>query len=155
MAWWTVAAAIGSAVSGIGSALAAGASWWIAWGAKSVQTQGNDFGNCLEVVKQFGEAQRRVRDADETHRAYEFRELMNLLETFAMMANDGLLPPSTRRFTTHLLVETAAYARIDPAMEAMMRDAVTSDDTFAELRVFEKRHAREVTAARKRYRLDA
>ncbi len=155
VAWWTFLAALGSAVGGIAAALAAVASWWVALSAKAVQLRANDFGNCLEMVKQFAEAQRRMRDADEKHRAYEFRELMNLLETFAGMANDGLLPPSTRRFTTHLLIETAAYARIDPAMASMMREAVTGDETFAELRKFENRHAREVTGARKRYRMSA
>lgn len=58
-------AAVWSALAAVFSAVAAGASAYVAWQAKRHQTSATDFEGCLAVVKQLGDAQRAVRDADD------------------------------------------------------------------------------------------
>ena len=97
----------------LGTALASAAIALVAllFSAKAALTQAKaaDFNNCLEVVKQLAEAQRRVRDAkDEAEKHFEFRELFNLLEALAKLANDRKLQSSTRDYVEHFLIEAWA-----------------------------------------------
>src|SRR5438445_558314 len=113
--------------SGIWSAISAGASAVSATvapvirsftgKAANAQNRVADFNNCLEVVKQLAEAQRRVRDAsDDTRRIFEFRELLNLFEALALLINEKKIPPSTRHYAGHFLEEAWAWLETDAEM---------------------------------------
>jgi hypothetical protein len=121
----------------------AAASFWISWLNRRTQIRSLDFTNCLEVVKQLGEAQRRVFSKKEDIDAarFEFFELLNLLEALALMINERRTHPSTTRFTSKFLIEALAWIRVDPTLKEQMAAAITSDDTFSELKQFEKRQA--------------
>jgi hypothetical protein len=129
-----------STFAAIASAVAATGSWFAAWQTVRIQGKSTDFGNCFEVHKQLGDAQRRVREAvDDDKKRAEFIELLNLLEVLALLFNKRKIAASTRQFTGKFLEESLAWIRIEPNMASLMRESMTSDDTYRELKKFEKR----------------
>jgi len=144
----------------LGTALASAAIALVAllFSAKAALTQAKaaDFNNCLEVVKQLAEAQRRVRDAkDEAEKHFEFRELFNLLEALAKLANDRKLQSSTRDYVEHFLIEAWAWLKSEPTLEPLLQSSITSDRTYSEILRFSKRHDRRITALTQAYRASA
>jgi hypothetical protein len=133
-----------SAVAAGGSAVAAAVSLAVAWHAKRIQGRSADFANCTEVVEQLGNAMRRVRDACEDHREFEFIELLNLLEALALLYNESKIAPSTKKITCKFLEESLAWIRGNDDMKQLMTKSMTSNDTYAELREFENRRRREI-----------
>lgn len=131
---WAAAAAGASAVTALISLA-------VTWHAKQIQGKSTDFANCLAVVSQLGDAIRRVRDGhgDENRVRAEFVELLNLLEALALLHNDGRIAASTRRFTGKFLEQAIGWINIDPHMRTLMRDSMTGEDTYGELKRFEKR----------------
>jgi hypothetical protein len=104
-----------------------------------------DFNNCLTVVSQLAEAQRKVRDAkDDAARNFEFRELLNLMEALALMENDRRIASSTQKITERFLVESWAFLKSQPHIQQFLRDSMTDTDTFGELRRFEEKHVIEI-----------
>ena len=96
-------AAVWSAFAAIFAAVAATASAFVAWKAARGQTSAADFEACLSVVEHLAGAQRTVRDADEAHKEFEFIELLNLMEAFALLLNDARPSSSTKKVTGHFL----------------------------------------------------
>lgn len=134
------------------SAVAAGASAFVAWQAKRGQTSAADFEGCLAVVKQLAEAQRTVRDAPEEHKEFEFIELLNLLEALALLVNDGRPASSTNRVAAHFLEEALSLIAITPALVDLMRKATTGDGTFSELQKFRSPRAEAIRKNARHYR---
>src|SRR5690348_6339651 len=101
--WITAVAACGSVASATVALFVAR----YAVRAHAAQTRVADFNNCLEVVKQLADAQRKVREAksDDDKFKFEFRELLNLLEALALLINDRNVAPSGTRFASHFLRE--------------------------------------------------
>jgi hypothetical protein len=133
-----------SAVAAACSAVAAAVSLMVAWNAKGIQGRSADFANCIEVAEQLRDAMRRVRDErdqENNEKRYEFemRELLNLLEALALLYNDGRIAPSTKKFTETFLDEVLAWINIDNGMATLMRQSMTGDETYRELKKFEKR----------------
>ena len=146
-------AAVWSALAAVFSAVAAGASAYVAWQAKRHQTSATDFEGCLAVVKQLGDAQRAVRDADDVHREFEFIELLNLMEALALLLNDGRSASSTRKVAGHFLEEALSWISITPVMTGLMKRATTGDGTFAELQRFRDRHVTPIRKNARYYRI--
>ncbi|MEK7993427.1 MAG: hypothetical protein AAB403_06435 [Planctomycetota bacterium] len=123
--------------------------------AKAAGTQARvaDFNNCLEVVKQLGEAQRKVRDAnDDAGRLFEFRELLNLLEALAKLYNDRKLQSSTREYVEPFIIESWAWLRSQPEMEPLIASSITGDETYSDILRFAKAHEKRIAALALAYR---
>ncbi len=84
---------------------------------------------------------RDERDKDDNDARYEFElvELLNLLEALALLYNDGRIAASTKKFTGKFLDEVLGWISIDNGMAALMRKSMTADETYRELKTFEKR----------------
>jgi hypothetical protein len=138
---WSAVAAGCSAVAATVSLLVAGVSLAVSWNAKRIQGRSADFANCIEVVEQLGDAQRRVLNEREDKERYEFefRELLNLLEALALLYNDRRIAASTKKFTGKFLDEALGWINIDHGMATLMRDSITGEGTFQELKKFEQR----------------
>jgi hypothetical protein len=126
------------------SAVAAAISLLVAWNAKHIQGRSADFANCIEVAGQLRDAMRRVRDErdkDDNEARYQFElvELLNLLEALALLYNDGRIAASTKKFAGKFLDEVLGWISIDNGMAALMRKSMTGDETYRELKKFEKR----------------
>jgi hypothetical protein len=145
-------AAVWSALAAIFSAVAAGGSAFVAWQAKRGQTSAADFEGCLAVIKQLTEAQRAVRDAPGEHKQFEFIELLNLLETLALLVNDGRPASSTKKVAEHFLEEALSFIAVSPALADLMKKATTGDDTFSELQRFRSRRETAIRRNSKHYR---
>jgi hypothetical protein len=143
-----------SAIAAACSAAAAALSLAVAWNAKGIQGRSADFANCIEVVEQLGNAQRRVFNARDDNERYEFefRELLNLLEALALLYNDGRIAASTKRFTGKFLDEALAWINIDHGMATLMRKSITGDETYHELKNFEKRRKPKIRSLSRFYR---
>ena len=132
-----------SAIAAGFSALAAGISLLVAWNAKQIQGRSADFANCIEVASQLRNAMRAVHDESkksDNEDAYRFEliELLNLLEALALLYNDEKIAASTKKFTCKFLDEVVAWINIDHGMATLMRASMTADDTYSELKKFEK-----------------
>ncbi len=126
------------------SAVAATVSLVVARNAKRIQGRSADFANCLEVAGQLRDAMRRVRDErekedNEARYKFELVELLNLLEALALLYNDGRIAASTKKFTGKFLDEAVGWINIDHGMATLMRQSMTGDDTYCELKKFEAR----------------
>jgi hypothetical protein len=101
-----------------------------------------DFNNCTELAKDIAEAQRRVIDArdDDTKHEFEFRELLNFMETLAYLVNTKNITASGEWAATHFLEETLAWVEVDKWMREFMISSVTGAETFKELFEFRRRH---------------
>lgn len=145
-------AAVWSALAAIFSAVAAGASAFVAWQAKRGQTSAADFEGCLAVVGQLSEAQRAVRDAPDEHKEFEFIELLNLLEALALLVNDGRPASSTKKVAEHFLEEALSFIAVTPALSDLMKKSTTGDGTFSELQRFRSPRATAIRRNSKHYR---
>lgn len=147
-------AAVASAIATVAAAVAAAGSWFAAWRTARIQGKSTDFSNCVEVLRQLGDAVRRVRDAaDDGLRKFEFIELLNLLEMLALLFNHHKIAPATKQFTGKYLEESLAWIRVDPDMARLMRESTTGDDTFRELKKFENRRLTPIRGLSRFYRL--
>lgn len=133
-------AAVWSALAAIFSAIAAGTSAFVAWQAKRGQTSAADFESCLAVVGHLAEAQRKVRDAPNEHKEFEFVELLNLMEALALLVNDGRPASSTKKVAAHFLEEGLSLITVTPALADLMKRATTGVETFSELKRFRDKH---------------
>ena len=145
-------AAAWSALAAIFSAVAAGASAYVAWQAKRGQTSASDFEGCLAVVGHLADAQRKVRDAPEEHKEFEFVELLNLMEALALLLNDGRPPSSTKKVAGLFIEEALSWISITPSMAELMKKSITGDGTFAELQKFRSKRAIKIRENARHYR---
>jgi len=135
---WAAVSAFAAAISATIAAVAAGINLW----SVNKNVRATDFNNCLAVVAQLAEAQRKVRDArDEAAKQFEFRELLNLMEALALLENDKRVAPSTQKFTMRFLTESWAFLKSQQHLQQFLRDSMTDTETFAELRRFEEKHS--------------
>jgi hypothetical protein len=130
---WATISALASACSAFGSLVTA---FWYTRRTVAGQAKLAEFNNCLEIVKQLGEAQRRVWSAADVNRTTELRELFNLMEALAFLLNHGKMADATGEFTARFLEEAWAYARVDTNMRHVVSEAVTGSGTYAELSKF-------------------
>lgn len=103
-----------------------------------------EFNNAIDLVKQLGEAERRVKAANDEDKESTFRDLLNLLETLAMLYLKTRITKAARDYTKKYLVEAIAWIEVDDAMRAMIEQSFTGMDTFADLAQFRKRHRKEI-----------
>ena len=146
-----------SAVAAACSAVAAAVSLVVAWDAKGISARSADFANCIEVAGQLRDAMRRVRDErdkENNEACYEFElvELLNLLEALALLYNDGRIAASTKKFTGKFLDEVLGWISIDNGMATLMRKSMTGDETYRELKRFEKRRKLGIRSLSRFYR---
>src|SRR5690242_19783644 len=104
---WTVVSGFAAAVSACGSLAAA----WFMWRSTRDTAKVSEFGSCIEIAIRLGDAQRRVRDASEENWEFEFRELINLLEVMALLANSQNASPKTLAYVETFLIEAWAWIR--------------------------------------------
>ena len=137
---------IWSAMAAGCSAVAAFASLVVAWHAKRIHGKSADFGNCIEVAGQLRDAMRRVHDAQEDTAKvrFEFIELLNLLEALALLFNDDKIAASTRKFTGKFLAEGIGWIAVSENLAALMRESMTGDETYKELRRFRESNESEI-----------
>jgi hypothetical protein len=116
---WTAVAAIASAVS----ASLAFLSLIFVGKATTTQSKIAEFNNCVETVKILAEAQRKVRDKIDTpDHAFEFRELLNILETLALLVNRHKTTRVARDYTVTFLIQALAWIEIDDHMKNLHRE---------------------------------
>jgi hypothetical protein len=145
-------AAVVAAIAGAVSAIAALIVAWITGKTARAGAKSADFDSCLKVVTLVGGALRKVRDAPADQKKFEINELMNLLETLALLANRGKIAPSTRLFTEQYLEEVWAWLKVSPDMATLVESSVTGPETFAELQKFAKRRKRKIRGLEKAYK---
>lgn len=103
-----------------------------------------EFNNCIDLVKQLSEAERRVKEAVEKDRESKFRDLLNLLETLAMLYDKNRITKAARQYTKKYLIETLAWIDVDENMRRLIEQSLTGLDTFADLGNFRKHHRKEI-----------
>lgn len=120
-----------------------------------LQNRSIDFNNCLEVMKQLGEAQRRVRDAggDESKWQFEIRELLNLMEGLAMLINRKRIGPVASEHTEQFLIEAWACLKADRTHFELIERSITGVDTFGELTRFADKRKAKIQAHANAYAL--
>lgn len=142
-------------IAAIAAAISAALAFVVAlanWRTATAEVKSADFDSCLTVVTRLADAQRRVQNAaSEVERQFELRELLNLMEALALLENGNRIPPSTRKFTTHFLIEAWAFLRSEPAMKALMENSITGAETFVELLRFADRHSGIIAHLTKHY----
>jgi hypothetical protein len=106
---WSAVAATASAISAFLSFCAVLITGRIA----AKQGKVLEFNNCIDIVKQLGEAERRVKDSDDKDRESKFRDLLNLLETLAMLYMKNRLTKVAREYTKKYLIEVIAWIDVD------------------------------------------
>jgi len=146
-------AAIASAIATVAAAVAAAGSLLAAWKTLRMQDKSTDFSNCLEIIRQISEAQRRVISAESGSEKcrFEFIELLNLLESIAFLHNRGQMRGSTKLLVAKFLQEALAWFRTNPDLLRLIEEAATSKDTFRELNEFEQQYAGEMLDLTRRY----
>jgi hypothetical protein len=145
---WSAVAAIASAVSAFLSLCAVVITGRIA----AKQSKVLEFNNCIDIVKQIGEAERRVKEASDADRVSKFRDLLNLLETLAMLYTKKRITKAAREYTRKYLVEALAWIDVDDNMRVLIDQSLTGPDTFADLGRFRRSHRREIDAFVEAYR---
>jgi hypothetical protein len=103
-----------------------------------------EFNNAIDLVKQLGEAERRVKAADDKDKESTFRDLLNLLETLAMLYLKGRITKAARDYTKKYLIEAMAWIEVDDTMRMLIERSFTGMDTFADLAQFRNRHRKEI-----------
>jgi hypothetical protein len=111
-----------------------------------IQAKVAEFNNCIEIVAQLGAAQRKVSEYDPGTREhnFEFRELLNLLETLALLVNRRKITQAARDYTTKFLIQALAWIDIDETMKKLIAESITGIDTFADLNSFRQRRRQEI-----------
>ena len=139
---WSAVAAIGSAASAIVSLVAL----IISVKASRNQTKVSEFNNAVAVQRELAEAQRRVTQykAGSADWVFEFRELYNLLEVFALVINRKQITLIANEFATKFLIEILAWTETSDDLKALISDSVTQAETYAELDIFRRRHEDEI-----------
>lgn len=116
------------------------------------QLRSTDARDCLELVKQFAEAQRRANNATGNDVEREVRELLNLFETTALLFNDRRLGHSSNYIVRHALIEGWVWLDSTEGMEAIVKEAITGPATFQQLLTFKRRHSKEIKALAEKQR---
>jgi hypothetical protein len=111
-----------------------------------------EFNNCIDLVRQLGEAERRVKESDEKDRESKFRDLLNLLETLAMLYMKHRITKAAREYTKKYLMEVIAWIDVDDNMRRLIERSLTGLDTFADLGQFRKCHRKEIDVLVEVYR---
>jgi hypothetical protein len=137
---WSAVAATASAISAFLSFCAVLITGRIA----AKQGKVLEFNNCIDIVKQLGEAERRVKDSDDKDRESKFRDLLNLLETLAMLYMKNRITKIAREYTKKYLIEVIAWIDVDDNMRRLIERSLTGLDTFADLGRFRNRHRTEI-----------
>ena len=140
---WSAVASIGAAVSALISFIAL----VVSIRASRNQTRVSEFNNAVAVQKELAEAQRRVaqHNPGSANWVFEFRELYNLLEILALLVNREKITPVAKEFTTKFLIEVLAWTETSEELKALMADATThADETYVELRIFQRWHEYEI-----------
>ncbi len=121
--------------------------------ALRTQVKVADFNNCLLLVKQLGEAQRNVFSAKEENDKYEFefRELLNLLESVALLINRKKITKVSEEYSREFLCEAIAWIEADVSMHNLIEDAVTGPNTFEELKRFRKSNRKKISILAQEY----
>lgn len=131
---WAAVSATASAVAAIISLVNA-----------RTQLRSADARDCLEFVKQFGEAQRKANAAAGDDVEREVFELLNLLETAALLFNDRRLGRSSAYIVKHALVEGWVWLDTTEGMADILDRAITGPTTFQQLLKFKSRFSAHIT----------
>jgi hypothetical protein len=129
-----------AAISAVASAIAAAISLFNA----RTQLKSADARDCLELVKQFGEAQRKANAAKTEDAEREVRELLNLFETAALLFNDKRLGRSSRYIVRHALIEGWVWLETTEGMGQILSEAISGPTTFQQLLRFKQSHSQEI-----------
>lgn len=129
-----------AAISAVASALAAIISLFSA----RTQLRSADARDCLELVKQLGDAQRRANAAlgDQVER--ELLELLNLFETAALLFNHRRLGRSSAYVVKHALLEGWVWLDTTEGLAPILNKAITGPTTFQQLLIFKRRFSAEI-----------
>jgi hypothetical protein len=147
---WPAVAATASAISAFLSFCALLVTGRIA----AKQSKVLEFSNAIDLVKQLGEAERRVKLADDKDKESTFRDLLNLLETLSMLYLRNRITKAARNYTEKYLIEAIAWIEVDHTMLEMIERSFTGMDTFADLAKFRRRHRKEVDTLVQFYQSD-
>lgn len=142
MQWnWTVIAGIGQAVAA--AAAVAGlifVGWQISAARKTADLQA-----LQEFVRGAAYHETRLSDAETGEKKTQaFFEFMNFLETIAAAINTGLFPRTTKKFAHQKLRDSLAVLQAEPQWHQHIEQAITSANTFEEIRIFIQRNKAEI-----------
>jgi hypothetical protein len=108
--------------------------------AQRDQARSHDFNNYLNLKDKFAEAWRRYSNATPDKAEFEFREVLNLIESVCHLFNEDAIHGSTRQMVEQYLREIIHGLHIDPAVVARINAARYSPETFQEIRTFASKH---------------
>lgn len=137
---WAAVSAVAAAISATVSAGAA----VVALLNVRTQQRAADARDCLEFVKQFGEAQRKANGVSGEELEREVLEVLNLLETAALLFNDSRLGRSSAQIVRHALVESWVWLNTTDGMAEILERAITGPTTFQQLLNFKLQFARDI-----------
>lgn len=145
--------AVASSIAALASTVTAAVA--IAYTRRQAMTQirSHEVTLSLDLVRQFGEAQRRIRDAkDDSVRTFEYRELLNLIEAVSGILNLNLYPDATRDNAKAFLIEVSAWMQASETHSELVKSSVTGGSTFSQWALFLERHKAEVSRVGAAYR---
>lgn len=111
------------------------------WTARSLslQSRAHDFSGYLLLTERFSTAWRRFKDAREDERAYEFHEVLNLIEGACQLHNRGALHGTTRDMIGAYLKEVIDAIYKDEFAKGIMETSLSGPDTYFGIRRFARK----------------
>lgn len=131
-----------AAISAVASAIAAIAASFNAF----IQRRSTDARDCLEIVKQLAEVQRKANTAQGEDRNREILEVLNLFETVALLFNKGSLGPASEYIVREALIDGWVRLGADPGMREFVHGSITGPTTFEQLVKFTRRFRRQIAS---------
>jgi hypothetical protein len=145
-----------SAVAAIASGVSAGLAFLsliLVGSATRTQSKIAEFNNCVDIVKTLAEAQRKVRDKlDTPEYIFEFRELLNILETLSLLINEKKTTKTAKHYTLTFLIQALAWIEVDQSMKSLIEISVTGIDTFEDLITIRRRYRERIEQLAEQYR---
>lgn len=139
-------AAISAIASSVAATIALGSSL-IALKVARTQMRLAEFNNCLEILKQLSEAERRAATAaDEEQLAHEIKALLNLFEVLALMVNRKQVGVAGSYLISGRLVEAWVWLQTTEGLAEIVGGAITGPTTFGQLKEFKKARGEEIEA---------
>jgi hypothetical protein len=139
-------AAVSAIASSIAATIALGSSL-VALRVARTHARLAEFNNCLEILKQLSEAERKAATAaDEEQQSHEIKALLNLFEVLALMVNRKQVGAAGVYLISGYLVETWVWLQTTEGLAAIVDGAITGPTTFAQLQTFRDAHRARIDA---------
>lgn len=134
---WAIVAALGQAVA---AACAVGALFFVGVQIRAAR-KATDLKALQEFLRSAVEREEKLLSAPTTDaRVAAFSEFLNFLEVSAAALNGGLFPETSRRMVHEKIRDSLAVIAANSVWQRAFEDAITTSDTFSELKRFRARN---------------